>query len=95
MNKAWMGLEIAPEGSMKNKIHGFVKSQPLFCVLIGLMFKLWSLWLWMYRFGLKLLARVKPSEIFLKSISKEVTSVQVSYPPRFYSLYLFLIFLLI
>ncbi|KAF2595075.1 hypothetical protein F2Q70_00042917 [Brassica cretica] len=54
MNKAWMGLEIAPEGSMKNKIHGL---------------------------GLKLLARVKPSEIFLKSISKEVTSVQVSYPP--------------
>lgn len=40
----------------------------------------------MYRFGLKLLARVKPSEIFLKSISKEVTSVQVTYPPRFYSL---------
>jgi hypothetical protein len=35
----------------------------------------------MYRFGLKLLARVKPSEIFLKSISKEVTSVQVTYPP--------------
>ncbi|KAG7600507.1 hypothetical protein ISN44_As06g046040 [Arabidopsis suecica] len=33
------------------------------------------------RFGLKLLARVKPSEIFLKSISKEVTSVQVTYPP--------------
>ncbi|KFK35697.1 hypothetical protein AALP_AA4G025200 [Arabis alpina] len=54
MNKAWMGLEIAPQGSMKNKIHGF---------------------------GLKLLARVKPSEIFLKSISKEVTSVQVTYPP--------------
>jgi len=40
----------------------------------------------MYRFGLKLLARVKPSEIFLKSISKEVTSVQVTYPPRFYLL---------
>ena len=40
----------------------------------------------MYRLGLKLLARVKPSEIFLKSISKEVTSIQVSYPPRFYSL---------
>ncbi|KAG5397051.1 hypothetical protein IGI04_018865 [Brassica rapa subsp. trilocularis] len=54
MNKAWTGLEKAPEGSMKNKIHGL---------------------------GLKLLARVKPSEIFLKSISKEVTSIQVSYPP--------------
>ncbi|KAH0848713.1 hypothetical protein HID58_091616 [Brassica napus] len=47
-------LRKAPEGSMKNKIHGL---------------------------GLKLLARVKPSEIFLKSISKEVTSIQVSYPP--------------
>ncbi|CAH2036607.1 unnamed protein product [Thlaspi arvense] len=54
MNKAWMGLEKAPDGSIKNKIHGL---------------------------GLKLLARVKPSEIFLKSISKEVTSVQVTYPP--------------
>lgn len=54
MNKAWVGLEKAPDGSIKNKIHGF---------------------------GLKLLARVKPSEIFLKSISKEVTSVQVTYPP--------------
>ncbi|CAH8337203.1 unnamed protein product [Eruca vesicaria subsp. sativa] len=53
MNKAWTGLEKAPEGSVKNKIHGL---------------------------GLKLLARVKPSEIFLKSISKEVTSIQVSYP---------------
>uniref|UniRef100_A0A1J3CHK9 Uncharacterized protein C23H3.12c n=1 Tax=Noccaea caerulescens TaxID=107243 RepID=A0A1J3CHK9_NOCCA len=53
MNKAWMGIEKAPQGSMKNKIHGI---------------------------GLKLLARVKPSEIFLKSISKEVTSVQVTYP---------------
>ncbi|XP_010479954.1 PREDICTED: uncharacterized protein LOC104758728 [Camelina sativa] len=54
MNKAWVGLEKAPDGSMKNKIHGF---------------------------GLKLLARVKPTEIFLKSISKEVTSVQITYPP--------------
>ncbi|KAJ4896762.1 hypothetical protein Rs2_23556 [Raphanus sativus] len=54
MNKSWAGLEKAPEGSIKNKIHGL---------------------------GLKLLARVKPSEIFLKSISKEVTSIQVSYPP--------------
>lgn len=41
---------------------------------------------WMYRIGLKLLARVKPSEIFLKSISKEVTSVQITYPTRFSSL---------
>ncbi|XP_027337898.1 uncharacterized protein C23H3.12c [Abrus precatorius] len=30
--------------------------------------------------GLWLLSRVKPSEIFLKSISKEVTSVEVIYP---------------
>lgn len=53
MNSAWMGLENAPEGTLKNKIHGL---------------------------GLRLLARVKPSEIFLKSISKEVTNVQVTYP---------------
>ncbi|BBG98723.1 hypothetical protein Prudu_008203 [Prunus dulcis] len=30
--------------------------------------------------GLKLLARVKPSEIFLKSISNEITGVEVTYP---------------
>ncbi|XP_044486197.1 uncharacterized protein LOC123211495 isoform X2 [Mangifera indica] len=55
MNRAWVGLEMAPQGSLKNKIHGL---------------------------GLKLLARVKPSEIFLKSISKEVTDVEVNYPSR-------------
>ncbi|TYH14645.1 hypothetical protein E1A91_A06G213700v1 [Gossypium mustelinum] len=55
MNNAWVGLEKAPEGSFKNKLHGF---------------------------GLQLLARVKPSEILLKSISKEVTNVRITYPPR-------------
>ncbi|XP_038896483.1 uncharacterized protein LOC120084733 isoform X2 [Benincasa hispida] len=30
--------------------------------------------------GLKLLSRVKPSEIFLKSITKDVTSVEITYP---------------
>ncbi|XP_050230840.1 uncharacterized protein C23H3.12c [Mercurialis annua] len=53
MNKAWMGFEKAPQGSVKNRIHGL---------------------------GFKLLSRVKPSEIFLKSISKEVTHVEVTYP---------------
>ncbi|KAL4368474.1 hypothetical protein GQ457_05G026660 [Hibiscus cannabinus] len=53
MNKAWMGLEKAPEGSFKNKLHGL---------------------------GLRLLARVKPSEILLKSITKDVTNVQITYP---------------
>ncbi|KAL2932841.1 Uncharacterized protein RDABS01_015960 [Bienertia sinuspersici] len=53
MNKAWMGMEKAPEGSFKNKIYGV---------------------------GLWLLARVKPSELFLKSITKEVTGVEVTYP---------------
>ncbi|KAK8476880.1 hypothetical protein V6N13_032758 [Hibiscus sabdariffa] len=53
MNNAWVGLEKAPEGSFKNKLHGF---------------------------GLQLLARVKPSEILLKSISKEVTNVRIAYP---------------
>jgi len=32
--------------------------------------------------GLWLLSRVKPSEIFLKSISKDVTGVEVIYPSR-------------
>ncbi|KAE8715081.1 hypothetical protein F3Y22_tig00110187pilonHSYRG00528 [Hibiscus syriacus] len=55
MNKSWMGLEKAPEGSFKNKLHGL---------------------------GLRLLARVKPSEILLKSITKDVTNVQITYPTR-------------
>ncbi|XP_062025817.1 uncharacterized protein C23H3.12c [Rosa rugosa] len=53
MNKAWISLEKAPEGTFKRKIHGV---------------------------GLKLLARVKPSEIFLKSITNEVSHVEVTYP---------------
>ncbi|KVH92893.1 26S proteasome subunit P45 [Cynara cardunculus var. scolymus] len=53
MNKAWSGLEKAPPGSFKNKIHGL---------------------------GLSLLSRVKPSEIFLKSIPKQLTGVEVVFP---------------
>ncbi|XP_057979959.1 uncharacterized protein LOC131165854 [Malania oleifera] len=53
MNRAWINLEKAPDGSFKNKIHGL---------------------------GLRLLARVKPAEIFLKSISKEVSNVEITYP---------------
>lgn len=53
MNKAWSNLEKAPQGSIKNKIHGF---------------------------GLKLLSRVKPSEIFFKSIPKEIDSLDILYP---------------
>ncbi|KAF5466265.1 hypothetical protein F2P56_016206 [Juglans regia] len=53
MNRAWVGLEKAPQGTIKNKIHGL---------------------------GLRLLARVKPSEIFFKSITKDVANVEVTYP---------------
>ncbi|KAL9235531.1 hypothetical protein vseg_010282 [Gypsophila vaccaria] len=53
MNTAWTGLEKAPQGSLKNKIHGV---------------------------GLWLLSRVKPSEIFLKSMSKDVTALEITYP---------------
>ncbi|KAM0020323.1 hypothetical protein Hdeb2414_s0025g00665941 [Helianthus debilis subsp. tardiflorus] len=53
MNKAWAGLEKAPQGSFKNKIHSL---------------------------GLKLLSRVKPSEIFLKSIPKQLNGVEVVFP---------------
>ncbi|KAM3699117.1 hypothetical protein ACJW31_05G001200 [Castanea mollissima] len=53
MNNAWIGLEKAPQGTLKNKIH---------------------------LLGLRLLSRVKPSEIFLKSISKEITDVEITYP---------------
>ncbi|XP_073064576.1 uncharacterized protein C23H3.12c [Primulina eburnea] len=53
MNVAWINLEKAPQGTIKNKIHGF---------------------------GLMLLSRVKPSEIFFKSIPKEIDSVEITYP---------------
>ncbi|KAI3700225.1 hypothetical protein L2E82_44846 [Cichorium intybus] len=53
MNKAWSGLEKAPPGSFKSKIHGV---------------------------ELSLLSRVKPSEIFLKSIPKQLTGVEVVFP---------------
>ncbi|KAK7381927.1 hypothetical protein VNO80_00494 [Phaseolus coccineus] len=53
MNKAWIGLEKAQDGSLKKKIHGL---------------------------GLWLMSRVHPSEIFLKSISKEITCVEVVFP---------------
>ncbi|CAN0877800.1 Uncharacterized protein C23H3.12c [Linum grandiflorum] len=55
MNRAWLGLEKSPDGTLKKKIHGF---------------------------GVKLLARVRPSEIFLKSISRDVTDVEIVYPLR-------------
>lgn len=38
------------------------------------------------RLGLKLLSRVKPSEILLKSINKDVTEVEVIHPTRLYFL---------
>ncbi|XP_077236521.1 K+-H+ exchange-like protein isoform X2 [Tasmannia lanceolata] len=53
MNRAWINLEKAPVGTVKNKIYGL---------------------------GLRLLTRVTPSEVFLKSISKEITKVEISYP---------------
>ncbi|XP_043695929.1 uncharacterized protein LOC122646441 isoform X1 [Telopea speciosissima] len=53
MNRAWMGFESAPVGSLKNKIHGL---------------------------GLRLLSGVKPSEILLKSITKDVTKIEITYP---------------
>lgn len=51
MNKAWMGLEIAPQGSMKNKIHGFVlktflEAMALVCVFDRINVELWSLCLY-------------------------------------------------
>ncbi|KAL3839159.1 hypothetical protein ACJIZ3_023750 [Penstemon smallii] len=53
MNGAWTSLEKAPQGTIKNKIHGL---------------------------GLKLLSRVKPSEIFFKSIPKEINRLDIIYP---------------
>lgn len=38
------------------------------------------------RLGLWMLSGVKPSEIFLKSITKEVNKVEITYPSRFVSL---------
>ncbi|KAG8380228.1 hypothetical protein BUALT_Bualt07G0171500 [Buddleja alternifolia] len=53
MNTAWSKLEKAPQGTLKNRIHGL---------------------------GLKLLSRVKPSEIFFKSIPKDINKVEIVYP---------------
>lgn len=36
----------------------------------------------MCRVGLKLLSRVRPSEIFLKTVTKDVTEVDIAYPAR-------------
>lgn len=53
MNRAWSGLERAPDGSIKSKMHSL---------------------------GVRLLSRVKPTEIFLKSVSEDVTKVEITYP---------------
>lgn len=37
--------------------------------------------------GLRLLSGVKPSEIFLKSVSNEVTNVDIVFPSRFVSFF--------
>ncbi|XP_042384037.1 uncharacterized protein LOC121976099 [Zingiber officinale] len=60
MNRAWIGLEKAPAGTLKSRLHSL---------------------------GSRLLSGVKPSEIFLKSVSKDIKQVEVTYPanlnPRF------------
>lgn len=91
MNKAWSGLEKAPPGSFKNKIHRYCCNCDfvLFCydvdhvvvrykelIVIFFCYLMCSL-------GLSLLSRVKPSEIFLKSIPKQLNGVEVVFPSRF------------
>ncbi|CAL9110979.1 unnamed protein product [Musa textilis] len=56
MNRAWTGLEKAPAGTLKSRIHGL---------------------------GLRLLSGVKPSEIFLKSVTKDITTVEITYPAKY------------
>ena len=90
MNNAWIGLEKAPQGTLKNKIHLWASFTPHsffwpYCFLSLLS----VLYLYIHRLGLRLLSRVKPSEIFLKSISKEITDVQITYPSRFHLFPLF------
>ncbi|KAL6629150.1 hypothetical protein ACP70R_028915 [Stipagrostis hirtigluma subsp. patula] len=53
MNRAWIGFERAPEGSMKSRIHSL---------------------------GLKLLSRVRPSEVLLKSVTKDVSTLEIVHP---------------
>ncbi|KAK3152158.1 hypothetical protein QOZ80_2BG0155200 [Eleusine coracana subsp. coracana] len=53
MNRAWIGLGSAPEGSMKSRIHSF---------------------------GLTLLSRVRPSEVLLKSVTKDVRTLEIVHP---------------
>ncbi|KZV44957.1 hypothetical protein F511_27931 [Dorcoceras hygrometricum] len=67
MNVAWINLEKAPQGTIKNKIHVYLRHPQVLLHVI---------------FGLKLLSRVKPSEIFFKSIPKETDCVEITYPSR-------------
>ena len=85
MNRAWVGLEKAPQGTVKNKIYkwAFITHSFVFWAWCLLLFFYLTVW-YIYRLGLGLLSRVKPSEMFLKSISKEVTNVQITYPSRFH-----------
>lgn len=48
-------------------------------------FEPWNFAFWCCRLGLRLLARVKPSEMFFKSIPKDVTAIEVTYPARYHS----------
>ncbi|KAL6888502.1 hypothetical protein ACP4OV_009528 [Aristida adscensionis] len=53
MNRAWIGFESAPKGSMKSRIHSL---------------------------GLTLLSRVRPSEVLLKSVTKDVSALEIVHP---------------
>lgn len=87
MNKGWVALEMAPDGSFKKKFHVWVllilhSLSVLLNWAIIVLAQMWLISSFFCRLGLWLLSRVKPSEIFLKSISKEVTGVEVIYPSR-------------
>lgn len=76
----WLGE--SPRGIFKEK-DSWVSFALLFC---GRWWSCFSLGLYWFRafcsLGLWLLSRVPPSEMFLKSISKEITGVEVIYPSR-------------
>lgn len=86
MNRAWTNLEKAPVGTFKSKIHKYGVKYIAYLgywALLVLSHDLYLVLPFVYRLGLRLLSRVKPTENLLKSISKEITKVEVTYPMRF------------
>ncbi|KAL5995270.1 hypothetical protein ACLOJK_025328 [Asimina triloba] len=81
MNRAWSNLQKAPDGTFKNKIHSrtneafsFARHSPQRMRFAEMVYDIPAISV----FGVPYVHL--PSEIFLKSISKDITKVEVHYP---------------